>query len=71
MYIFLTTVLVLITFTFSYNKYVDIKFIAHDAFLESLSSGMVKVEWLESQIILINVLRAGIPKGINRIAKIS
>jgi hypothetical protein len=30
---------------------VDIKFSAYDAFLEQASSGTLKIEWLESQII--------------------
>jgi hypothetical protein len=34
-----------------HNKNVDIKFSAHDAFLESPSSGTLKIERLESQII--------------------
>ena len=33
------------------NKNVDIKFSAHDACLESHSSGTLKIERLESQII--------------------
>ena len=35
-----------------YNKNVDIKFSAHYAFLEPLSSGTLKVEKLQGQIIL-------------------
>ena len=31
-----------------YSKIVDIKFSAHDAFLEYSSSGTLKIEWLES-----------------------
>ena len=34
-----------------YNKNVDIKFSAHDASLEQLSSGTLKIERLESHII--------------------
>jgi hypothetical protein len=34
------------------NKKVDIKFSAHDTFLKSPSSGTLKVEILENQIIL-------------------
>jgi hypothetical protein len=34
-----------------YNKYVDINLNAHDAFLEESSSGKLKFEILESQII--------------------
>ena len=61
------------------KKKVDIKFSAHDAFLESPSSGTLKIERLESQIILkvlgsnkTNVtkhdghdrLRSAIPEGV-------
>jgi hypothetical protein len=35
----------------AFNKNVDIKFSAHDAFLELSSSGMLKIEILETQII--------------------
>jgi len=45
------------------------KFSAHDAFLETLSSGTLKVKILESQII-VKSLRARKPKTLNRIVKI-
>ena len=50
------------------NKNVDITFGAHDTCLELPSSGTPKVKRLESQIIL-KVLVASKPKGLNRIAK--
>ena len=46
-----------------FNKNVDIKFSAHDAFLELPSSGMFKVERLESQI----MFGASKSNGLNRI----
>ena len=46
------------------NKNVDIKFSAHDTFLELLSSGTLKAK------IIYKPLRARQPKGLNRIAKI-
>jgi len=46
------------------NKNIDIKFSVHDTFLESPSSGMLKVERLKNQIIL-KSLRAIKPKGLN------
>jgi hypothetical protein len=46
-------VFLLITEYYS-NKNVEIKLSAHDAFLESLSSGFLKVERLENQIIKIS-----------------
>jgi len=48
------------------NKNVDIKFSAHDAFLELPSSGTLKVGRLENLIIL-KVLGASKPKGLNSI----
>ena len=51
-------------------KNVDILFRTHDAFLEYPSSGTLRVKRLESQIIL-EVLVAGIPEGLNIIPKIS
>ena len=48
------------------NKNVDIKFGAHDAFLEYPSSGTLKIERLECQIFLGAIK----PTGQNRIAKI-
>ena len=53
----------------SSNKKVDIKFSAHDAFLEQLSSGTLKAKILESQIIKKISLGAGKSKRRNRIAK--
>lgn len=50
------------------QRNLDTKFRACDAFLESLSSGTLKVERLEREIIL-NVLEASEPKVLNRIAK--
>jgi len=44
------------------------KYRAHHAFLEYSSSATLKVERLEIQIIL-KVLGASKPKGLNRIAK--
>ena len=52
------------------SKNVDIKLSTNNAFLESPSSGTLKVERLESQIIL-KSLGAIKPDGLNRIAKIS
>jgi hypothetical protein len=51
------------------NKNVDIKLSAHDAFLESPSSGTFKVENLENQIIY-KFLGSIKRKDLNRIAKI-
>ena len=48
------------------NTNVDIKFSAHDPFLESSSSGTLKIERLESQIF--KVLGPIKPKGLNKIA---
>jgi len=39
-------------FSLTKNKNVDIKFSAHDTFLEEPSLGTLKIERLESQIIL-------------------
>jgi hypothetical protein len=52
------------------SKNVNIKISSHDAFLDKPSSGALKVEKLENQIIL-NVLGESKPKSLNRIAKIS
>ena len=46
-----------------FNENVDIKFSAHDAFLKLPSSGMFKIERLESQI----MFGASKSKGLNRI----
>jgi len=51
------------------NKNVDIKSSVYDAFLESPSSGTLKIEKLEHQIIL-KSFGAIRPKGLNRLAKI-
>ena len=53
------------------NKNVDIKFSAHDSFLQKLSSGTLKLKIFENQIIL-KYLGARKPKlkGLNRINKI-
>jgi hypothetical protein len=45
------------------NKNVDIKLSVHNTILEQPSSGTLKVERLESQIIL-KALRASKPKGL-------
>ena len=52
-----------------YNRNVDINFSAHDAFLESPSSGTLKIEKLEHHIIL-KSFGAIRPKGLNRLANI-
>jgi len=49
-----------------FNKNVDIKFNAHHAFLEYHSLGTIKVERLESQIIL-KVLEISKPKALGTI----
>jgi hypothetical protein len=51
-------------------KKVDIKFSAHDAFPRQPSSGTLKDQIFESQIIL-KSLRAGKQKTLNRMVKIS
>ena len=55
-------------FFFPANKKVDIKFSAHDAFLEQLSSGTLKAKILESQIIK-KISLGGKSKRRNRIVK--
>ena len=54
------------------NEYIKkkISFSVHNEFLEEPSSGTLKIERLESQIIL-KVLRASKPKDLNRVAKSS
>ena len=52
------------------NKNRDIKYSAHNTFLELPSSGTHKAKIFESQIIL-KSLRARNPKGLSRIAKIN
>jgi hypothetical protein len=61
------SILVLLNFWYIWNKNVDIKFSAHNVFLEQPSSSTLKVERLENQIILY-VLGASKPKGLNSIA---
>jgi hypothetical protein len=51
------------------NTNVDIKFSAHESFLEEDSLGMLQIERLESQIIK-NTLETSKPKGLNRVSKI-
>ena len=52
-----------------YNKTHDIKFSAHNMFLEYPSSVTLKIERLENKIIL-KILGASKSKGLNRTVKI-